>query len=566
MRYGSIVFVVALAACKGGSSDVETDTDDVHIDTGVVVDTDETDVPDETDTDTGSLLQWTEISLSPASLTVSPGATLTYRLVATSPDGDRGTPEGVTWTSSDPGSVEVIDGVATAVAEGVVTITASWEGGEAEAELVVQSGGTLEVTVVDALSGDPIPAARVRVDEAYDLPDTDAAGFTTIGGIPGEAVTICAWESGWRPACAGGVVGRRIVLPLNALDGESDPGELSGTCDASAVPTDASKLVVGIVVPGLEGSPWWATLDDLLGPNRTVTVYGVDANLPSNVTVQGYADDWSVDAEAGARDVWAVAAAIPVSEALAAASGTRDPLSLLGEHAGNGLWTSSSGLAVTSGAVTDAGAVAPVTPFTSTVEVLTGELPAGTAGDEVALVLPIEERPGGWVAGGIGTGLTSVTSVLVADVTPTHALAFVQAGGFGSGGGESIAAAPVYDGVAELPPFTDIPSLPQLWPATDSLVLSTDPDGTLVQLRGIDREFHERDVYGPGGAVTIGLPEIPPPFDRGRTEWNVRSIVTREHHYEALLSTGSLTLDALGLAVTGTSTVSGDVAASAFAP
>jgi hypothetical protein len=565
MRYGSIVFVVALTACKGGSSDVETDTDDVHIDTGVVVDTDETDVPD--DTDTEELPAWSEIALSPPELTVSPGATLTYRLVGTSPKGERGTPEGVAWTSSDPGSVEVTDGVATALAEGIVTITASWEGGSAEATLVVQSGGTLEVTVVDAVSGDPIPAARVRADEAYDLPETDAAGFTTIGGIPGSAVTICAWESGWRPACAGGVVGRRIVLPLHADDEESDPGELSGTCEASAVPTDASKLVVGIVVPGLEGSPWWATLDDLLGANRTVTVYGVEANLPSNVTVQGYADDWSVDADAGARDVWAVAAAIPVADALAAASGSRDPLSLLGEHAGNGLWTSSSGLAVTSGAVTDAGSVAPVTPFTSTIEVFTGDLPAGTAGDEVALVLPIEQRSGGWVAGGIGTGLTSVTSVLVADVTPTHALAFVQAGGFGSGGGESIAVA-AFDGgtTAELPPFNDIPSLPQIWPATDSLVLSTDPDGTLVQLRGTDRSFYERDFYGPGGAVTIGFPEIPPPFDRGRTEWNVRSIVTREHHYEQLLSTGSLTLDALGLAVTGTSTVSGDVAASAFAP
>lgn len=566
----SFLSVFALqAGCRGCNEtelNADTDTGPIYwVDTGAPEETGDSGGGEETG-DTSEPQpsdDWTAVSLSPGELYVGVGANVRYRLRATAPDGARATPDGVTWSVDDPAIASIDAGVATALAAGETVVRARWQGGEASALLRVEDTGHLEVTVVDTSTGAVLPGAIVQIDDGSLLEGTtDDAGLFVADGAPATPIAVCAYAEGYVSVCASNVVGRRVVLPIRPYVA-AETGAVSGTADLGAFETKANEIAVGMVAAGVT-EPWYLTFDDMMGDSRDVTMYGVDMQLPSNVVVGGQVEDWTFDTSPGDREVWCIATKLPLSDALSASSGSGDPITLVADHMDEARWGALSSITVTAGSTTDAGSIAPNIGLDGAVDVLTGDLPDGTAGDEVAMLLALEDRGDEWVATGLMTGLGSVTVPSVAS-TADSVVAMVQAGGFGSGNGLSVAWAPTGSGTVVLPEFIGIPTLPVVHVSSKTVGFDSDPEAQLVYATVKDPDDDTIDLIVAAGDPLAALPKIEgaPQFDRGKTRWWVRVLALDVSNYEEQLASGPVTRDGLVPLLTGTAYVSGQVAGTA---
>lgn len=524
-----------LAACGPGPFVADTDSD-------VVV---------ETGADTDLATVWSDADLAPGDLTVGVGAVARYTLRASASEGPRRAPDGVTWTLSNPPVATVEDGVVTALTAGETRVVATWDGGEASAWLRVDAAGTMQVTVTDS-AGQALVAAHAQIGTGP-LPRTDEQGRTS-GDVGSEPVTVCAWAEGYVPLCATRVVGRRVRLPLRTRPSDEVPF-VAGAVDLSAVDTSGAPdaIVVGIVAPSNPGDPRFHAIDELLGPNRTVSALGLDVDLPSNVVVKQHAEAFTAPGVAGPRTLWTIATLVPIVDALAAGAGTVDPMTVLGRNMGRAVRTERAVTVLVGGA--DGGTLAPDAALTTPIEVTTGPLPEGAAGDEVPLLLAYHDDGVGAVIDGLAAGQGDVA--LGSDGSATRVLGVVQAGGLGLGGAEVYVSGAVVDGVVALPDWPPVPVLPTFHPPS---TLSTSTCcGDLVRMTGRDRRDRLRDVVAPVGNVDLDLPELEAPFDRGIVDWDVWTITTDRGHYESWLATGDLDEAALAPITIGTARATGEV-------
>jgi uncharacterized protein YjdB len=177
------------------------------------------------------------ISVNPTTVTLAVGATTT--LVATTID-DAGTPLSgrlVLWSSSDPAKAAVsASGVVTAVAAGVVTITATSEGKSATATITVAAAGPPAVVATIALS--PLTTN------------------VTVGATTTLAATL-------TDANGNVLTGRTIVWS------STDPTK--ATVNASGVVTGVAPGLVGIIATS-EGKTGNAAVTVVAVPVNTVTV------------------------------------------------------------------------------------------------------------------------------------------------------------------------------------------------------------------------------------------------------------------------------------------------------
>lgn len=113
------------------------------------------------------------IEISPARLSLAPGQVATLR-VRTLDQNGAPIAANVTWQSSDPSRLEVVDGTARAIAVGSVTITAS-SGAVSSPQVPVRisqpasSGGLIDAALADGRI-DAVTALKYRVFAAYDDP------------------------------------------------------------------------------------------------------------------------------------------------------------------------------------------------------------------------------------------------------------------------------------------------------------------------------------------------------------------------------------------------------------
>ena len=533
--------VLLIAACHG--PDTANDSDSPGpIETG------------DSDTDVATR-PWTDVELTPPELTVGVETDVAYALTATSPDGVRGTPPDVVWTTSDRLVASVDGGLAHTVHGGETTITAAWAGGTASAALHVDGNDALAVIVIDGATRAPIDGAGVQAGEIV-LERTDVHGHTEKPGLPATPLTVCAWADGYVPMCAGRVVGRSLILPLRAV--AAAPSYAFGTVDFSSVDTTSmpGALVVGIVGVSNPEDPRWTDMTQLLGPTRTVTIMSFSVDLPGNVAVKGADESFFAPGPAGARDVWGLATGVPLGDALSIASGNADPLTVLGGNMDVAMRGAIDDVGLVEGTGIDVGQLAANSAFSASVTVSTGPLPDGAVGDEVPLVLGIADGVRGWQAVGLGSGQGSVALAVAGDAPADRVAGFVQAGGLGSGGGDSVVLAAVDAGTADLPAWPAIPSLPLYFPPDR---LSVNADGGVVFLSGVDPLGAELDFVVPGGGLAVDFPVIAPPFDRSSVTWDVRAATTVGGSYEEWLAAGPLVHSTIEPVLVGTGHIRGVV-------
>lgn len=477
---------------------------------------------------------------SPDGLVVHPGASWPLRVVGTQSDGAIEEVEGA-WTSSDEAVITVADGRATAVAAGAASLTVQAGGLSDTLEVEVREDGLLTLTVIDATTGGPVPGVTLVIDEGDRVLDDDDDGVvsTTVDG--GGPLAVTAYAKGYVPATILATISRELAVALRTEDSlEAVGATLTGAVDLSGVPEAGfGELIVGLASPAFQGQPLLVEPDALLSETRTVSVYGIDADLPQNLFVEGVAEDYVAPVQAGETAAWALAGPLPIADVTSGLDGAGDALALLQDHADSLVWGWADGGTLAEGDTVTAD-LAPALPLDATVAVEVGDLSLGFSGDEDALVLVGEVSGYGMLVSGFGVGSGTV-AVRHADVSEDLiAVAVAQVDGLGSGEAMCATTGPVGAAGTVLPALPEVPDLGEFDAATRSFTLSTDARMRFVRVTITGGDGSQRDVYLDGGATSGVLPAAHIPFSYGDTSWALLALETDFETYEAFVASGRL--------------------------
>jgi len=562
------ILVLGLMACNGksaGSSETgdTAEEPDFTIDSDAVVDTDvpaETDPPIDTvdtapDVETGdsggdTAAPTPEVQVWPRALTVSPGGSYELRVEAVWPDGTVEDTSYITWTSSDPKVAEVDDtSRVTALAAGEASFVADIAGASVEASVVVRGDGLLTVSVIEADSGLAVDSARVVFDEATTTSGSD--GVVDITVPDGEAVDLIVYTaSSYEPSLITtslvGIVGREIVVPLRLQGAEgAGPVTMSGDVDLSGCETGGwSDLTVGLAGSAVQDGPLFWDAADLLGEEVEIEFYTGTTEVPGNLILGDYKEDYQTASRAGDGGVWAFAGPVSIADAT---SGIADPGSALAVLFSN--WSNFRAEWV-DGTWGEAGdtvdqPLAPRYEMSETFEVEIPELPLGFGGDEDVLALALVDSPAGHgiVGMAMGDGTLEVSRVPLADLGVKgegSVLLYAQVDGIGSGGSRVVTWAPIEGGSAAPPAWMDVANLESFSGSTHTYSFVPDEGAHVQRLHIQANDGTERDYWFGPGAQKGGLPDDGPSMGWGNTDWTLTTLDTTEGTFESLLAEGGL--------------------------
>ncbi|MCK6514683.1 hypothetical protein L6R46_06475 [Myxococcota bacterium] len=556
----SLLALLAVVACKDGDSVVfDTDTGPSVIgESGIFTDSgggdsdsgdsgaDSGGGDDTSVDDTGEVVSdWDSLRLSPSLIRVDVGATFTARAVLF--DDVMGSQDAAAvFAVSDAAvlSVDAATGLVTALAEGSAFVTADAEGLHAEALVAVQADGALTITVVDGLTGAPIPGAKVSYDTTRATADADGRATLTVPvGVPAD-VSVWVEGGGYIPLSVLGAVPRELTLPLRPDSEEAGPAAtVGGEVLFDACPeADWDEAIVGIVGPSFQRAPLFINAEDLLAEDRLIKFYGVDVSIPANLVVQGGAETYETPAHEGDVALWGFAGPMPISEISAGFADVGQAFGAVLGHLDNFRFQALSGLSASASIALDQ-AVRPEFGFDQEVVVELAELPEGFLGNEDVLVMLLEVSEAGMTLTGLGQGTGTLSvSRAAAEAWPVsdglYVLAWAEVGGLGTGGGSVMALVPVEAGFATVSDWMTPPTGAELDGASRSLSLTTDAraSGARLYLKGNDGS--DRDFLLPSGAFTGVVPKEAPKLNLGRTRWDLIAVETPADTYESLLIGG----------------------------
>ncbi len=487
------------------------------------------------------------LDVYPAAIVVDVGATWTERAVATQSDGSRGDATGVTWISDDD-TIATVDasGAVIGVAVGTTTLHASLGGLDTLVNVEVRDDDIMSVYVFDASTGLPIDQAKVKTD--LGTVRSDSTGLASALVTDGAPATVTVYtDSSMSIVTYANVTARNVTVYLDPLDSGGADATLHGNVDFTGVADAAwDEVTVGLVAPSMAYPLALLNTDDLFAADRDVTVFGVTVGLPSNLIVEGSADDYYANTWPGAAGCWGFSGPLKFSDVSASTGSAADALNLLVTHMPTMTWGESTGASAVSDTQTELD-LAPAIPFSSFTSVGLPALSLGFRGDESMLVFAADENADdGWMVTGITSGTTTamistVPTGSVVDSVGSGVMAYAEVGGVGSGGATSASFGGVAsDGSVTLPELQDVASI-DLWdPSTSSFGATTDTDAAIVRVRFADTHHNIHDLYLPSGAWSGTLPNGFTEFGKAEATVEVTAVQTEDGAYDDWLMAGAV--------------------------
>ena len=526
------------------------------IDTGIWIDTSEPDTGDTGDTGEPVESDIASVALYPDGLTVHAGASWPLRMIGTWDDGhvaDLSLGD-VIWSSDDQDVLSVDKaGMVTAVGVGSATLTGEVESHSATVSATVTDDGMVTVQVVDALTGEPVQSAKLKVFEG-DVFTSSADGLIEAPVDDGGPIAISVYLSGYIPVTVWGTISREMTIPLHTdADFNPEASTVSGAGNFENVDDGGiSDMVIGLVVPSFQAGPLLMEPANLLSANRSVTIYGIDANVPSNLMVQEHAENFEAPAHPGTVAVWGMAGALPISEVTSGLNGTDEAIELLRDNLDVMSWGWSEVGSLEAGESHEM-VFSPSVGFSSAQTVQVGDLPLGFSGDEDPLVMIGEWLPG---SGAVVTGLGLGTGDVVVQLAPeaiegserTIAMVVAQVDGLGSEGATCAAWADVSDDAdVVLPALQEVPVVESFDAITHEFALSSDARSSYVRVLIESSSGTQRMMYMASGAQAGEMPNPGFPMGYGNTQWTVLAMETQANTFEGMVSGGDLLARELAL-------------------
>ncbi|MCK6527921.1 Ig-like domain-containing protein [Myxococcota bacterium] len=509
------------------------------------------------------------LALLPSDIAVDPGTTYALRLAGTTASGRTVALDGA-FASSDGGVATVSpEGEVAGVADGEAWLTATYEDLSAEARVRVVAPGRIEVDVVDATTGAPLPGATALIGSTGHPVATataDEAGRAVLEGDFTGRQTVTAYADGYFRASLAGPAAREVRIPLRSRATEEAEAPLvEGDLEWPADLGGPGEIAVGVVAAGYAGNAVLYDFGGMMGPTRTATVYGFEVDLPGNFVIRDQVDRYAVPALPGDGAVWAIAGEVALDEAVEIASA--DPaaqvglvLSTLAELLPEMRWGIELGFPVDA---TD-GAEVPIVPqafFADAVAATLPDPPLGTDPGDLPVLLALADVGGpGQVLCGIaaGPGETTLHRVADADLPPgaeVVLVAVVEQGGLGTGGDASAVRGHVDPATSRVvfPEFLELPTLiPPEYVADWTWAHSPVPGADLLyhRLRGTQADW---DVYAPGDGSGFVLADVEPRLGFDQVFWYLHARALPGASFDSLAARADAGLDGHEGAVEGQS-------------
>jgi hypothetical protein len=503
------VILQGLVGCKGGILPTDGIQDSGDVDTEWV--------------DTAAEVELQAIELYPARIFVEPGAELTMRAVGVYSDGHR---EGLPELELICGDAALsVDGLTvSALQAGSVVVSAVLNGVVGESFIEIEDTQTLHLQIISQ-DGQGIAEARVIWQGEKLIADENGTiSLPTDTGGP-VSFTAFAQDADFVPQTVYGVVSRRLYVTLSHVDGILPPAQLSGTVDFSELDkADPDELRLSLSGTALGGSPVLVSELDLIRPNRTVTIFGAEVDLPENLAIDEHAPEIALASTQEQTQVWTIAGTLPISDLSSGVDNFGQVGALLEA------WEPTMRLDE-SAKVASGGSLA-ITPSGLAEDQVWVTLPDAA---ESSLVLLYGASESGWLLQGLATGSGQVRIPSPQTSQDQVVVAWREQGGAGSGSGRSMTMAPVVSGEAELPEWVQVPVHGGLSASTGEFTLSTDPEAVYVRAFVQSANGGLREVIMPPGEYAASLAGDPA-MSLGKTQWDVRVIHAESLHYQDVLS------------------------------
>lgn len=487
------------------------------------------------------------LDVYPAAIVVDVGAGWTERAVATQTDGSRADATGVVWSSDDE-AIATVDasGTVAGLAVGTTLLHANLGGLDTLVTVEVRDDAILTVNVYDSSTGLPIDQAKVKTD--LGTVRSDATGVASALVTDGAPATVTVYtDSTMSIVTYANVTARNVAVYLDPLDWGGADATLHGTVDFTGVADAAwDEVTVGLVAPSMNFPLALMNTDDLFAADRDVTVFGVTVGMPSNLVLEGNAEDYYASTWPGAAGNWGFAGPLKFSDVSDSTGSTEAALSLLITNMPSMTWGYNTGAT----AVADTQSELDLAPNSAFSDMVTVGLPAlsvGFNGDESMLVFAGDDHvDDGWIITGITSGTTSavistVPSGSVLDSLGSGVMAYAEVGGIGAGGATSASFGSIAsDGSISLPELQDVATI-DLWdPSTSSLSTTTDSDAAIVRVRFRDTHHNVHDIYMPSGAWSGALPNGFSGFGKADATVEVTAAQTEDGTYDHWLMAGAI--------------------------
>ena len=130
---------------------------------------------------------------------------------------------------------------------------------------------------------------------------------------------------------------QRLVARLEWFTDDST--QVNGNVDFSAVdPGGGADMVLGLALPALPFGPLLLDPDELMTPDRDLTIFGIDVSLPGNLFLKNHAETYAVPAQPGEVAVWSIAGPMPISDVTSSLDGASDAFELINEYIDDMSW------------------------------------------------------------------------------------------------------------------------------------------------------------------------------------------------------------------------------------
>ena len=497
--------------------------------------------------------------LMPDSFTIDTTTSFPTTSTAVWTDGTdaRVTPD--TFTVADAAVVAVdATGIVTGLAEGETTITASYGGVDSDpASVTVIAPGSMEVTVVDALLGSPLEGAELCIGDSeapLATAITDTTGIAVLTGAFSGPVSVTVKKGGYFRTSVVDATTRNLRLPVIPKS-----SEYSGTVEGTAIwltNPDPLEVQLGFAACSTHDNPVRFDFSSLMGPDRTLSFFGAEFEMPANAVLGDVAEQFEAPAPTGPAAVFAMTGNFPIADIQAALEAAEEGgeaaalVEMLAENLGEVAYGLTPGLTVYTDETQDMGDLEPFASMGEEVAVVVPSIPLGFSSDDTPVVFPLADLGmDGQVPIGMGAG---VGGVVVHEANRTGPLAGVDAryvavvevDGIGTGGARS---AVISDAVAEggealFPEFLDLTILetPEETNFTWSFTGDADADLFFVEIEGAAFTWH---AWVRGDASTFTLDKVEPYTGLYHADWHQSAIGLGDECFESLIEQGTPGLD-----------------------
>ena len=424
------------------------------------------------------------------------------------------------WTSSQPGVIEIDGQTAHARSEGTAILTVDTQFGSQDVELTVHNRESITVQVIHADDMSPVEGMTVTANNSV-VGNTNQLGELEILATNINSISI--YQQGYVPVSVLSITGSHITLPAIPNSETMRPmGEISGQVDFTAMTApDFNEVSVALSLPQ-HRNILSVTLNDLFRSTRSVDIFGTEANIPSSISLRDYDETYELVSHIDTPSITTFATNVPALS-LTEAANEADPFELLAPLIPNMRVDLSTEQPQPKHSL-----------FARSAPTLSA-LPIEYHNPNVLLLHGIQNASSAFKVCGLGIAETNDSIVYTSSEIQCNGAQHFVAGILESEN-EQHRSSMVQSTTDSFPSFLETPGLVQFDPSSKAVSMRLSTEAQLVQIWIQAADGTQRLIYVPPHYNEFEMPTPPFPMGYGNTTWSIQQLRLNQDTYHDWLT------------------------------